>query len=301
MNANIVEIFYIVDEFCKEIEKTMEGHLVARDTYKKKRKRAFTMSDSEVITIMIMFHQSHYRDLKAFYINYIQQHCLGDFPRTVSYNRFVELQQKALLPMVIFLQFCCLGKCTGISIIDSTPIRVCHVKREKSHKVFKGMATKGKSTIGWFFGFKLHLVINDKGEIIQFLITQAHVDDRDPLNNKKFHERIFGKLFADKGYISQDLFEKLFVDNIHLITKIRKNMKNALMHLYDKIALRKRAIIETVNDLLKNGCQIEHTRHRCLNNFIGNLVTGLIAYNFAPKKPSLNIEIIDWNAVKLIA
>jgi hypothetical protein len=301
MNANLVEIFYIVDEFCKEFQKVMEGHQLSKDPSKKTRKRAFTMSDSEVITIMIMFHQSHYRDLKFFYINHIQAHCKSDFPETVSYNRFVELQQKALLPMVSFLQFCCLGKCTGISIIDSTPIRACHIKREKSHKVFKGMATKGKSTIGWFFGFKLHLVINDKGEIIDFLVTQAHIDDREPLANRKFHDRIFGKLFGDKGYISKDLFDKLFIDNIHLITKIRKNMKNALMHLHDKIVLRKRAIIETVNDLLKNGCQIEHTRHRCLNNFIGNLAAGLIAYNLAPKKPALNIEIIDMTAIKMVA
>jgi hypothetical protein len=174
----------------------------------------------------------------------------------------VELQQKALLPMVIFLQICCLGKCTGISFIDSTHIRVCHTKREKSHKVFKGLATKGKSTIGWFFGFKLHLVINDKGEITQFMITQANVDDREPLRDSKFHKKLFGKLFTDRGYISQDLFNKLFVNNIHLITKIKKNMKNSLMHLYDKIILGKRTIIETVNDLLKNSCQIEHTRHR---------------------------------------
>jgi len=301
MDTNLVEIFYFVDEFCKEIEKTMEGHLLAKDTSKKTRKRAFTMSDSEVITIMIMFHQSRYRDIKSFYIKHIQKNCKSDFPETVSYNRFVELQQKALLPMTVFLQVCCMGKCTGISIIDSTPIRVCHIKREKSHKVFKGLAVKGKSTIGRFFGFKLHLVINDRGEIIQFVITQANVDDREPLKSKRFHEKLFGKLFADKGYISKDLFEKLFIDNIHLITKIKKNMKNALMHLFDKIALRKRAIIETVNDLLKNGCQIEHTRHRCLNNFIGNIVSGLIAYNLAPKKPALNIEIIDTNALKRVA
>jgi hypothetical protein len=301
MSANSVEIFYIVDEFCKEIEKTMQGHLLPADTSKKKRKRAFTMSDSEVITILIMFRQSHCRDLKYFYINHIQRYCTRDFPDTVSYNRFVELQQKALLPMVIFLQLCCLGKCTGISFIDSTPIRVCHIKREKSHKVFREMATKGKSTIGWFFGFKLHLVVNDRGEIIKFVITQANVDDREPLKDQRFHEKIFGKLFGDKGYISQDLFEKLFVDNIHLITKIKKNMKNALMHLYDKIALRKRAIIETIYDLLKNGCQIEHTRHRCFTNFVGNLVAGLIAYNLAPKKPTLNLEIIDMEKVKRIA
>jgi len=301
MYANLVEIFYLVDEFCKEIEKITEGHLLPKDLSKKRRKKAFTMSNSEVITIMIMFHQSRYRDLKSFYINYIQRHCTSDFPHTVSYNRFVELQQKALIPMVVFLQLCCLGKCTGISIIDSTPIRVCHIKREKSNKVFKGLATKGKSTIGWFFGFKLHIVINDKGEIIRFVISQAHIDDRQPLQNERFHEKIFGKLFADKGYISKDLFEKLFVDNIHLITKIRKNMKNSLMHLHDKIALRQRSIIETINDLLKNGCQIEHTRHRCFNNFIANLVSGLIAYNLAPKKPALNLEIIDIKAVKKVA
>jgi len=300
MDTNLVEIFYIIDEFCKEIYKTMGGHLLSKETSKKARKRAFTMSDSEVITIMIMFHQSRFRDLKAFYTSYIQNHCKNDFPHTVSYNRFVELQQRVLLPMTIFLQLCCLGKCTGISFIDSTPIRVCHIKREKANKVFKGLATKGKSTMGWFFGFKLHLVVNDKGEIIRFVITRANVDDREPLKNSRFHEKLFGKLFADRGYISKDLFEKLFVDNIHLITRIRKNMKNSLMHLYDKIVLRKRAIIETINDLLKNGCQIEHTRHRCLTNFVGNLVAGLIAYNIAPKKPALNIEIIDMDAIRKI-
>jgi hypothetical protein len=134
----------------------------------------------------------------------------------------VELQQKAIVPMVIFLKMCCLGKYTGISFIDSMPIRVCHIKREHNHKVFKGMATKGKSTVGWFFGFKLHLVVNDKGEIIRFQLSQANVDDREPLKNKRFHDKIFGKLFADRGYISQNLFDMLFVDNIHLITRLKK-------------------------------------------------------------------------------
>ncbi|GHV04148.1 hypothetical protein FACS189416_1870 [Bacteroidia bacterium] len=186
-----------------------------------------------------------------------------------------------------------LGKCTGISFIDSTPIRVCHIKREHSHKVFKGMAAKGKSTVARFFGFKLHLVVNDKGEIIQFQLSQANVDDREPLKNKRFHEKIFGKLFADRGYISQNLFDMLFVDNIHLITGLKKNMKNALMLIHDKIILRKRAIIETINDQLKNICQIEHARHRCFTNFITNLISGLIAYNLMPKKLSINLDIVE--------
>lgn len=157
----------------------------------------------------------------------------------------------------------------------------------------RGWAQKGKCTMGWFYGFKLHLVINDKGEIIQWLLTPGNVDDREPLKDKEFTKKLFGKLFADRGYISQSLFEELFVDDIHLVTKTKKNMKNSLMSLYDKILLRKRAVIETVNDELKNICQIDHTRHRSVNNFAENLLAGMIAYNFMPKKPSMNIEIID--------
>ena len=119
------------------------------------------------------------------------------------------------------------------------------------------------------------------------------MDDRESLKNRRFTKKLFGKLFSDRGYISQDLFEMLFVDDVHLVTKIRKNMKNSLMNLYDKIMLRRRSIIETVNDELKNVCQIEHTRHRSIDNFATNLLAGLIAYNLLPKKPSMNIEIID--------
>ena len=119
------------------------------------------------------------------------------------------------------------------------------------------------------------------------------MDDRSPLKNKNFHDKIFGKLIADKGYISKTLFDQLFIDGIHLITKIRKNMKNSLMLVQDKILLRKRALIETVNDELKNQCQIEHTRHRSFENFISNLISGLIAYSFIDKKPSLNLDIIE--------
>jgi hypothetical protein len=301
MDTNLVDIFYLVDEFCKEFDKAKEGHILQKTGSKKSRNRQFTLSDSEVITILICFHLKQYRNLKHFYINHVQEHWKEHFPQTVSYNRFVELQQKALLPMVIFLQMCCLGKCTGISYIDSTPLRVCHIKREYSHKTFKGLATKSKTSTGWIFGFKLHIIINDHGEILDFLFSQAHVDDREPLKSKRFHQKVFGKIFGDKGYISKELFEDLFVDGIHLITRLKKNMKNSLMLLSDKIYLRKRALIETVNDQLKNICQIEHTRHRCFENFIGNMISGLIAYNFLPKKPSLNLEIVDIQNVKRIS
>ena len=214
----------------------------------------------------------------------------SEFPQTVSYNRFVKLQKKVVVKLAIFLKIFCLGKCIGISYIDSTPIRVCHIKREKQHKVFKGFAQKGQCSLGWFYGFKLHLIINDKGEILDFIITTGNIDNRKPLSDMNLHKRIFGKLFGDKGYISKDLFEQLFIEGVHLITKIKKNMKNSLMLLQDKIALRKRALIETVNDELKNICQVEHTRHRSFDNFVTNLLSGLIAYSFFDKKPSINLQ-----------
>ena len=284
----ITEIFYLVDEFCLSFEKTIQKHLIGN-----KPKRTPKMSCSEVITIMISFHLGGFRNMKHFYLYYVQKHMSHLFPNTVSYNRFLELMQNATLPMSIFLKSCCMGEGTGISFIDSTPIRVCKNKRIKRNKVFAGLAQVGKSTMGYFFGFKLHIVINDKGELLNFVITPGNTDDREPLRNKSFIRALKGKLYADKGYISKGLTQILFMDGLHLITSIRNNMKNMLMELKDKILLRKRAVIETVNDELKNICQVEHSRHRSFNNFISNLVSGLIAYSFLPKKPA-----IKYNPIK---
>ena len=286
----VTEIFFIIDEFDKNFEKILSDHSLVQNTDLKQRNRKSTLSDSEVMTILILFHSGHYRDLKHYYINHVKKHMKSEFPQTVSYNRFVELQKKVVVKLAILLKMFCLGKCTGISYIDSTPIRVCHIKREKQHKVFKGFAQKGQCSLGWFYGFKLHLIINDKGEILDFIITPGNIDDCKPLFDINLHKRIFGKLFGDKGYISKDLFEQLFIDGVHLITKIKKNMKNSLMLLQDKIALRKRALTETVNDELKNICQVEHTRHRSFDNFVTNLLSGLIAYSFFDKKPSINLQ-----------
>jgi hypothetical protein len=177
---------------------------------------------------------------------------------------------------------------TGIYFIDSMLIKVCHIKREKQHRVFKGLAKKGKSSIGWFFGFKLHLVINDKGELIAFKLTAGNVDDRKPVPD--LVKNLIGKLFGDKGYISQQLSDRLFQKGLQLITKVKKNMKNKLVLLIDKLLLRKRALIESVNDQLKNVSQIEHTRHRSIWNFLANILAALVAYALQPKKPSIRLE-----------
>ncbi len=295
----VTEIFYLCDDFTKEFEKSYENHVLQQENGKKTRNKPNRLSHSEVMTILITFHLGGFRNLKHYYLYYVCIHMTNEFPKLVSYNRFVELQQQVALPLVLFLKLCRMGDCTGISFVDSTTIKVCHIKREKQNKVFSGIATKGKSTLGWFFGFKLHIIINDKGEIINFVITQGNVDDREPLNSESFIKSVFGKLYADRGYISQKLRDILFVDGIHFVYKLRNNMKGGEIPLQDKIILRKRAIIESVNDELKNICQIEHTRHRSFTNFITNMIAGLLAYSFLPKKPSINVERVDTNQLQL--
>lgn len=290
----ITELFCIVDEFCLEYDKIVDKSLLGNSP-----KRPPIMTKSEIITITVLFHLAGFRTFKHFYLYYVQKHMQKEFPKTVSYNRFTELMQANLMPMTLFLKTCCIGKCTGISFIDSTPIRVCKNKRIYRNKVFKGIANTGKSTMGWFYGFKLHIVINDKGEILTFTITQASEDDRAPLKQERFLDKIFGKLFADKGYIGKNLANLLFIDGIQLITQVRNNMKNCLMSLSDKILLRKRSVIETVNDELKNICQVEHSRHRSFGNFLSNLIAGLIAYSFLPKKTQIKFQNANSNQITL--
>lgn len=203
-NVCLTEIYYKIDEFLKEFDKFLNSRSITTNTEVKK-KRTPTMNTSEILTILVIFHLSNQKCLKLFYLGYVRQHLRAEFPKTVSYNRFVELQQSTILPMIFYMLKCCTGKCTGISFIDSTPLKVCHNRRINQHKVFSGLADRGKSSTGFFFGFKLHLVINDQGEILNFLLTRGNVDDREPLKDKGFMKQIFGKLFGDKGYISKEI------------------------------------------------------------------------------------------------
>lgn len=280
-----MELFCVVDDFCKEFLPGFEQHLLNLEG--KQRKRQGRMSPSEIMTIVIHFHQSQFRHFKAYYDSILQQDLSPYFPELLSYTRMVEVMPSIMVPLIFFIHSQSKTK-TGIYFIDSTTISVCHVKRANRNKVFKGLAQKSKSTMGWYFGFKLHIIINDMGEIMAFKITSSRTDDRKPVLS--LSEGLVGRICGDKGYISQSLFDDLFKNGLKLITRIKKNMKNKLMPMFDKLLLRKRALIETVNDQLKNISQIEHTRHRSINNFFVNLLAGIAAYAIRPKKPTLNLR-----------
>ncbi len=285
--TSLTELFCEVDDFWQAIEPYWRAQQLSDG---KQRDREGTLHPSEIMTILIHFHQARYRDFKTYYTQFVETFLQREFPHLVSYSRFVQLTPAFVVPLSAYLQHCC-GRCTGISFIDSTSLAVCNNRRIRQHRVFAGAAARGKRSMGWFYGFKLHTIVNERGELLACRLTAGNVDDRQPVPN--LTERVFGKLFGDKGYLSQALFEQLWQEGIQLITKLRSNMKNRLMDLSDKLLLRKRSIIETIYDQLKNISQIEHTRHRSFRNFAVHLLCGLIAYCHQPKKPSLHLSSSD--------
>jgi transposase len=275
-----------VDAFWRWFEPQWERELLTSG--KRRRRRATRLHPAEILTILILFQQSGYRTFKGFYTQQIQLALRQEFPEALSYTRFVELMPRYLVPLAIYLHTQ-RGSCTGISFIDSTSLATCHPARIQQHRVFRVDARRGKTSVGWFYGFKLHLVVNDRGELLAFCLTPGNTDDRKPV--PLLVRRLFGRLFGDKGYISAPLAERLFFQGgVRLITKLRKNMRNQLLEFSDRLLLRKRALIETIFDQLKNVCQIEHSRHRSPSNFCVHLLAGLIAYCHQPKKPSLHLD-----------
>ncbi len=239
---SLEELFCSVDDFCLLFEPLWHKQLM-RDALKH-RHRHRQLCLSEIMTIEIAFHQSHYRNFKAFYQQKVHGQWSAAFPKLVSYQRFVEWMPSTLIPLSIYLHSC-FGQCTGVSVMDSTKIAVCHNRRIKSHKVFKDIGRRGKTSFDWFFGFKLHLVCNDQGELLNIAVTAGNIDDRKPVLT--LLKGLSGKVVADRGYISQKLFEQLLTQmGIQLITKPKRNMKNKLMPLIDKLLIRKRSIIETI-------------------------------------------------------
>ena len=280
----IISIFCDIDDFCKELGGYVQNGLLEDKEKKPKRGPKPILSGSEVVTIMILFQMSKFRNFKAFYTTFLTTYWKHYFPKLPSYNRFIELIKYSITPLTMYSTIKN-GRKTGIYYIDGTCLPVCHLKRSKRHKVFDGTSELGKTSVGWFFGLKLHLVINNEGQLIAFKITKGNVNDVKaayPLLSK-----LKGLAFGDKGYIGKKLSEELMTVALKLITKKRKNMKDTEpITALEKQLLDRRCIIETVFDHLKHHYQIWHTRHRSIINAICHLLAALAAYTIEPMKIS---------------
>ena len=281
---NLTELFCLVDDFCRQFEPAWERRLLADGA--RKRRRQGGLSLSELMTLAVLFHPLRFRQFKSFYLCYACRHLRREFPRLPSYQRCVELLPRCAVPLAALFETL-KGECDGVSIVDATALAVCDNRRIGRHRLFEGQAARGKTSMGWFFGFKLHLVVNSEGELLAVRLTPGNTDDRKPI--PEMCEGLFGLLFGDKGYLSKDLSKTLAEQGIELVTTLKKNMKPVPRTDFEKVILRRRSLVETVIDALKNLCQIEHTRHRSVANFLVNLMAGIVAYCLADGKPSLNL------------
>lgn len=286
MKKDITNLFCQVDDFAEGIKKAIKSQQLTHNGIEHKPTRTTGLSESEIMTIVLMFHESPCRQFKYFYQSYLQLY-KTEFPAMPCYERFIALLPR-VLHLFVLLLYCLFAKSRGIAYIDATPLAVCHPKRRYRNKVFRGLAKLGKTTKGFFFGFKLHTIVNEKGELINIQLTPGNVDDRTVV--PQMTKTLTGLLFGDKGYISKELFIKLYRKGLKLVTGIKKNMKNQLVHWREKILLRKRGIIETVFDYLKNKFQIEHTRHRSPFNMMVHVISTLIVYQLKPSKPSIRYQ-----------
>jgi transposase DDE domain len=278
----LTSLFCQIDDFCKEFEPQFQQTLLPKPNG---RNRKCCISTAEIITVWIYFHFIRMRDFKSYYLWYITTLHKDAFPTMPSYNRFVELARRALPAMLAFLTTQ-MGECTGIGVVDSTPLHVCHNRRIHSHKVFKDVAQRGKSSMGWFYGFKLHAVFNHLGELVSFFLSAGNMDDRKGL--QQMAGKLFGTLVGDRGYIGKKLGQWLKEQyGITLLTKNKKGMKPQDYSSEQKYLLKRRGVVETIFDQLKNLCQIEHTRHRSEHGFLLNLISGLTAYCLFPHKPQM--------------
>jgi len=237
------------------------------------------LSMSEIMTILIMFQITQYRNFKTYYSEFICVYWKNYFPDAPSYNRFVELIPQALIPLSSFVS-AHQGQQSGVYYIDASKLPVCHGMREKRHRVFKAFAGKSKTSTGWFFGLKLHLITNHLCEIINMRITRGNRDDRGPLI--ELCNGLKGMVFGDRGYISKAKAETLEAQGLKLITTLKKNMKKIARTKEERDLLRHRGMIETLFDHLKNSLMLWHTRHRSPINAFAHLMSCLAAWVIDP-------------------
>ncbi len=280
----LIEIFVTVDDFCLHLEEWLATH--PQPDFHPPRFEGI-MSVSEILSIIIFYHYSGYKCFQYYYQDMVEQELRTYFPKQVSYKRFLQLISKSVPHLYVFTKWQCMqAQSTQIYFIDSKKLPVCHNRRIHNHKVFKGLAERGRSSTGWFYGFKIHLVINNLGQAVNFMITPANVSDANPEVLRHILLKLQGNCYGDKGYLSK-IFAELYQQGLKLVTKIRKNMKNKLMPLQEKYQLFKRAVIESVFDILMTVFDLDHTRHRSPQNAMAHQIGAMAAYSFMDQKPAV--------------
>lgn len=283
----LYSLFIFVDDVCQELKNYFQSHCLESGKKPARKPKETALSESEMIVILIYYHYSGYKNFEYYYKQFVLTDLKTYFPKAPSYTHFLGLQSRVGIILFILMQILCKKAIkTDIYYIDSKQVPVCDNLRIKSNKVFQDWAGHGKSSTGWFYGFKVHLVINNYGEIVSFALSSANKAD----NNHEILKHLLGHLegicVGDKGYLTQ-LWEKFYENGLKIIHKVKKNMKNKLLILEEKYYLAKRGVIESVNAILDGVFDLTHSRHRKAENAFCHIFSCLIAYQFYPNKPSV--------------
>lgn len=245
------------------------------------------LSGPEVCSILVSYNYSGYKCFEYYYKQLILKSHRDYFPNAPSYECFLSYIPRAAELIYLWLLYVVAGATkTGMYMVDSKKLEVCHLKREASNKVFEGIARKGKTSVGWFFGLKIHLVINNLGQIVSFALTPGNVADNNGLLLKELLGKLQGHCVGDKGYLTK-LFSFFLENGLRLVTKPRKNMKHLPLDNKYNIMINKRAVVESVFDILGSVCDIEHSRHRSPLNAAVHIFSALIAYQHMEQKPKV--------------
>jgi hypothetical protein len=280
----LIEIYVNCDDFLKDFLKSYSQNQL---TNKKAVTREPDLTASELMSICVYYHLTGYKCFQYYYTEFVSKHLKSYFPKLVSYDRFVSLMPRVMPLFMIYLNTYRVGEETGIYYADSKKLPVCDNRRINQHKVFKGIANRGKSSTGWFYGFKVFIVVNQYGQLMKCALTKASKADNNMEWMKTFFNGFKGLMFTDKGFLSSKAFDFLYTKGLKLITGIRAKMKNKFVNMHEKLLHKKRGMIEAVNDILMTVCDIDHTRHRSPFNFMVNLLSGLVSYTFFDKVPTI--------------
>jgi hypothetical protein len=283
MFDRLVEDFCQFDDFCQAFGPHWQARLLSQEAQPaKKRGPQAGLADSEIMTILVLYHSSQFRHFRTFYEGVVLTLLRSAFPKAPCYARFIAVTKHVWVPLTVFL-LSRMGRRTGIYYIDSTPLPVCHPRRINRHKVFAGLAERGKTSTGWFFGFKLHLVFNHDRQIVALTLTPGNVHDTTPVPH--LTRDLIGKLFADKGYVGKDLAQRLLRRGLILMTPMRRNMKRLPVSFFDKALLNGRNIVETIIGHIKEFSSLRLPKHRSVCNAFTHLTAAIVAYQINPLPP----------------
>ena len=283
MFDRLVEDFCQFDDFCQAFRPFWEARLLRQDAQPaRKRGPQPGLVDSEIMTIVVLYHSSRFRNFKAFYEGVVLTLLRSACPKAPCYARFITLTHHVWVPLMVFL-LTRMGRRTGLYYIDSTPLPVCHPRRINRHRVFAGLAGRGKTSLGWFFGFKLPLVFNPERQIVALQLTPGNVNDTTPVAQLTWG--LIGKLFGDKGYVGKDLAHKRLRRGLVLMTRVRRNMKRLPISFFDKALLNGRNIVETIIGHIKEFSSLRLPKHRSVFNAFTHITAAIVAYQINPLPP----------------